>query len=126
MVCQCTDLLQLKECLVRAHRATCFSSSCNLLVKNIHQQQSEHMVQIDPVAPYARDGGHDRHTWTAGGESFSMKHPIAAEAWAAAARIGAAVHQTPVQASAWLSGATGAPAFLKLETQQVWPLPEAA
>ncbi len=55
-----------------------------------------------------------------------MKHPIAAEAWAAAARIGAAVHQTPVQASAWLSGATGAPAFLKLETQQVWPLPEAA
>eukprot|EP00891_Asterochloris_glomerata_P002234 jgi/Astpho2/2234/Aster-03215 len=44
VVCQCTDLLQLKECLVRAHRATCFSSSCNLLVKNIHQQQSEHMV----------------------------------------------------------------------------------
>ena len=56
-----------------------------------------------------------------------MKHPLAAEAWAAAARVGAAVHQTPVQASAWLSRAVGAPAFLKLETQQVCPclvLPE--
>ena len=78
------------------------------------------------TSPQTRHGEHDRITWITISESFGMKHPIAIEAWAAAARIGAAVHQTPVQASAWLSGAVGAPAFLKLETQQVWPLPDAA